>query len=56
MIVIDAEFPKTCSDCPLWYYDDCYCNQYCVLTDKDITDIQDLGKDGECPLKEGESE
>ena len=50
MILIDAEFPKTCNDCPLWYYDDDCCHQYCVLTDEEITDIRYLGKDGECPL------
>ena len=56
MILIYAEFPTNCSECPLWYNDDDCCHQYCVLTDKEITDIMYLGKDGNCPIKKVESE
>lgn len=56
MIKIDAEFPKICGECPLVYEDDDCCHQYCVLTYKEITDIMYLGKDGECPLVDEESE
>ena len=56
MIKIDAEFPKTCSECPLSYDDDDCCHQFCVLTSEDITSIKYLGRGSECPIIEGDKE
>lgn len=56
MIVIDGEYPKTCSDCPLWYYDEDGCSQYCVLTDKNVSDFSLICRSGDCPIKEGVEE